>query len=330
MYKEWDVNTSHIPMPYLGFSVAGIEFGVTAYGGLGIGVEMEIEFAALGFSATGNIKRGIEYDAENNLQNYISDQDFVYSKTGPQIEFESMNITLYLKPTLYLALEYIGDIFFGLQTSIEFTFSKNVDYDDSADFADCAIDYVPSTKLLSFVGARLQPLGLTDILDKNASIESAHSILYDLQGCITQSTLTKLETYLHPSSRRRLGDHGNINDTVVDTVTFNGKHAMLDYTNSHLLHMDRYYGWGSRNSRWYGNMTRLPSKCPSGRVLVDGMGYEHPVYIPEEGSLVIRVEDDKNGESLTALLHTNVELFADDWGITTNVTCLSRMQLLKV
>ena len=62
------------------------------------------------YEADGYIKRGIEYDADSNTQNYISEHSFEYNKQGPKLQFTSLNITFYLKPTIYLSLNYIGSV----------------------------------------------------------------------------------------------------------------------------------------------------------------------------------------------------------------------------
>jgi len=330
--KEWAINTPHVPIPYLGISVGGIEFGFTVYGGLGFGVKMEIDYVYMGYNVRGSIKRGIEYDADNNVQNYIGEHSFTHSKDGPQLEFNSMNITLYIKPTLYLALEYVGNVYFGVQAQVEFTFTKDADYDNTGDSTACAIDYVPTAKLLLFVGAKLQPLKLVTVWEKKASVEVAHATLTDLEGCITQSTLTTLETYLGTtSSRRRLAmsDGNGMGGDLWSNATWDGTHAFVDYTKAHSVDMHRQFDWGSMNSRWWGNMSSLPSICPENRTLADEDGNEYAVQMPEVGQLVIKVEGNDDGESLVGVLKTFVEVFYDDWGITTNVTCLSRMQLQK-
>ena len=85
--------------------MGGVAFGFTVYGGLGIGAKVEIDYVYMGYTAMGSIKRGIEYDADKNIQNYIGEHDFTYQKMGPQLEFDSMNVTLYIKPTYVFLAE---------------------------------------------------------------------------------------------------------------------------------------------------------------------------------------------------------------------------------
>ena len=112
MNLEYDLDTPKVPIPYLSIGVFGIEFGFVVYGALGIGVQIEVDYISFTYEADGYIKRGIEYDSEGNTQNYIGEHNFEYNKQGPQLEFTSMNITFYLKPTVYLALNYVGAVKF--------------------------------------------------------------------------------------------------------------------------------------------------------------------------------------------------------------------------
>ncbi len=78
---------------------------------------------------TGSVRRGLEYrrpyyEGEEGTMNYIKDSSFNYDREGPEIEFTSANITVYLKPTLYLALEYVANVYFGFKPALTFHFEK--------------------------------------------------------------------------------------------------------------------------------------------------------------------------------------------------------------
>lgn len=107
--KEWDVYSTHVPIPYLGFGVGGIEFGFTVYGGLGIGVEIEIDYVTMGYTAHGSITRGIEYDAENNVQNYIADSFICCVFQHFQLKIDYLHRDAYL-PSIYSKCRFTAPI----------------------------------------------------------------------------------------------------------------------------------------------------------------------------------------------------------------------------
>eukprot|EP01084_Bolivina_argentea_P256835 432580_1 len=309
---EYDLDTPKIPIPYLSIGVFGIEFGFVVYGALGIGVEIEIDYIWFSYSAYGTIKRGIEYDSNTNKQNYIGEHSFTYNKQGPQLQFTSVNITFYIKPTIYLALNYIGSVYFGLQPEIEFTFTKDVNFYDDTISSNCAIDYVPTAKLLVFIGAEIKPLNLYTIWQKEPSLEVAHAVLSSLEGCITHSELTNLETYLGDSiSRRRMIESENDLNTS----------CYIDYTNTSVRNRDRYYEWGSQSSQWWGNKTILSNVCMENKQL-NNNNYIWPINIPKTGNLLIKVMDKLGGNSMIGIYKTYIELFKNNnelFNITTNV-----------
>ncbi len=131
-----------------------------------------------------------------------------------------MNITFYLKPTIYLALNYIGAVYFGIQPEIEFTFAKDVNFYDTVS-SDCAIDYVPTATLLVFIGAELKPLNLYTIWQKEPSLEVAHAVLSSLEGCITHSELTNLETYLGSQTSQWWGNKTQLLDVCMESQQLN-------------------------------------------------------------------------------------------------------------
>ena len=122
---EWDGTSSKLPIPYLSFDVFGITFGFDVYGTLGIGVSIDIDFALFGGKISGSISRGIEYTPSNGVSYINSDSGFTYTINGPELLFTTASVTIYSKPTLYLALDYIGDVYFGIQGEITFTLVQN-------------------------------------------------------------------------------------------------------------------------------------------------------------------------------------------------------------
>ena len=179
---------------------------------------------------------------------------------------------------MYLALNYIGNVYFGVQPQIELTFNKDADYDDTS---GCAIDYTPTAKLLLFIGATIKPLGMETVWHKEASVEVAYSVLTSLEGCITHSEITNLETYIADlsTSRRRL----SASDTARESVCY------VDYTSTNTRNRDRFYKWGSRTSEWWANKTTLSSVCN-----VD----ENALQVAS-GKLLLRVMANEGGESMT-------------------------------
>ena len=122
---EWDGSTTKIPVPYLSFDVFGITFGFDIYGALAIGVNIDIDFSIFGGKATGSISRGIEYTPSNGISYISNDNSFSYSINGPELLYTTADITVYAKPTLYLELDYIGNVYFGIQSEVTFNLVQN-------------------------------------------------------------------------------------------------------------------------------------------------------------------------------------------------------------
>ena len=132
----------------------------------------------------------------------------------------SANITFYVKPTLYLELTYVGAVYFGLQPEIQL----KLEQDTAENSTDCAIDFIPTAKLLAFIGAELKPLDLYTAWEKELSLNVVQFVLTTLEGCITEAELTTIESYLTElgiDSRRR-------NTRRLGTDTFSNFY--LDYT----------------------------------------------------------------------------------------------------
>merc|ERR1712154_404616 len=74
-----------------------------------------------------------------------------------------------------------------------------------------------------------------------------------------------------------------------------------------------------------GNRSMLTSVCEQNEKLSDGVN-EWEINTPNSGNLLLRVLDNSGGDSMMAVYKTLVELrYEDGWGITTNVSCLSRL-----
>ncbi len=100
---------------------------------------------------TGSITRGLEYrrpeSGGEGTMNYIKYSSFNYDRAGPEIEFTSASITVYLKPTLYLSLDYVGDVYFGFKPALTFEFEKET----ALSKTDCASYLYPLSLSLLFL-----------------------------------------------------------------------------------------------------------------------------------------------------------------------------------
>ena len=242
---------------------------------------------------------------------YITDESFDHSLIGPKLEFTSANITFYLKPTLYLELTYVGDIYFGIEPEIELKLTKDATSNVST---DCAIEYTPTAKLLAFVGAELDPLDLGTIWKKQISLTVVQFVLTTLEGCITEAELTTIETYIDELdsevSIRRLLDSSEYSNFY------------LDYTS---VSTDRYgnnYKWGKKGTEWWGNLTTL------------NISGNAQIYLADSGKLLLKVRED-SGDELIGIYVTRIDNVylapsnSNDFGMITNVSCVSRSQFLK-
>ena len=133
------------------------------------------------------MSRGIEYTKENGL-NYISDESLDYDIVGPDLDYNSATLEIYIKPTVYLELDYIASVYLGIQPQMNFNLQLN------SGKSDCVIDYTPTAKVSGFVGGKIDPFGFV-LINASTSVTLTQVTLTSLEGCITQNVLSTYEIW---------------------------------------------------------------------------------------------------------------------------------------
>eukprot|EP01084_Bolivina_argentea_P184348 317948_1 len=304
-------------VPEFGFVMAGIEFGLFLYGQVDIGFSADIDSFAYTANVHGDITKGVHYNAHDGNQVYYNKQNFYYDQEGPEAEFDSANVVLYIQPTAYLELAHVGDIYFGFQPRLNLALNKI--YSDP----NCAIHYVPSIDLLHFVGADLSIFNW----HLKMSFDTIQSTLSSFSGCITQEQITRMQVGSSQYSYRRR----SLLDAQTSSLDAHPlvSNISIDYFTATLNDFEIDHIWGNKSSRWYGNMSTVHDVCNDYTQTCGG--YDNfPILLPNASSLIVSVKDHK---TLIAVYHTDVWVTQDNgWDLAnitiyTKTSCVARHEL---
>eukprot|EP01084_Bolivina_argentea_P237988 399856_1 len=336
------IRIDEVAVPDFGYNVAGFTFGLFTSGEIEIGLQVDVEPFTFEYRATGRIKKGMIYDYDAGTQNYINENDLMYWKNGPKTKFQTTNIVLYAQPTIYLKLDHVGAVFFGLQPRLNLNYDRVPDSTDS-----CALYCTPSLSLNTFIGIDIDTLGFQ--WDKQYKLDMLQPTITDWGGCVEQAKVVQIQThspyldytpdswdgyygyyyynssysyydYDYDGNRRRMTSSGSTNNINV---------ALIDLS---LISIDAYRsdgqnsGWGKSNTQWWANMSTISEICNDWTLSCGG--YKGlPILIPTNATLMISVI---NNKTLLGLYHTFIEVTpTSGWDLDnvdhyTNISCISR------
>ena len=189
-------------VPDLSFTVSGVTIGFSTYGVLSVGVESTAKYAEFGAKINGEIERGVMYSKDAGTYEYITDQTLDYSLVGPILEYSTSKLRVYIKPTLYMKMDYVGSLYFGLSSSLAIATTEN------SGTSTCVIDYTPSGKVTSYIGGEVYLLPSSSLSSFNFTnqVSVSQTVLTNLEGCITQEDLlTYQDGIIETTDSRRLG-----------------------------------------------------------------------------------------------------------------------------
>eukprot|EP01084_Bolivina_argentea_P077334 140255_1 len=324
---EFSVKTCGVGVPGLSFNIVGVHFGFSLYGEFSVSVDIETPLT-YSFSLYGTLQRGIKYDADKNIQHYFGDHSFSSSFSGPTLGFDSTEISVHARATLYLVLSLIGNVYIGIQPQTVVSLTDSSHYGSGS---GCAIHYTPSVTAQVFVGATINLANMYNIWSKKAFL-AEYKLNVGSSGCITYDDITNLNEwandendcyygYLCTKYRRRMLP----NDPATSLTQF-----MVNYTSAKTIY-DFDYQWGKYNTIWHANLTTLNKTCHDwyhSHYDFDAIPFN--AALPSYGYLMIYPQDN-DGNILYGIYKTVNEIsFEDGYLITTNVTCISRYQFIKV
>ena len=78
-----------------------------------------------------------------------------------------LSVSFYLRPKIYLVLDYVGDVYFGVEPRLTFKFTKDV-YD--SDCGQCFFFNFLFFIFLIFFFLNLKIVSLNDTFDKQANV----------------------------------------------------------------------------------------------------------------------------------------------------------------
>ena len=246
---------------------------------------------------------------------------------------------VYVRPTVYLELDYVGSVYFGLQGEAEFTITEN------SGSSDCVIDYTPTAKITTFVGGRLAPLNYT-LWNGSTQLSTYQATLTSLEGCITSSELTTYELSWSGSDSTETTATYTYTETDTDTdgsdttgatgTTGTDRRRLArknrQYTNFHvnynspntLAYTEPMQLWGKKGNEWWGNLTN--AICES--------SYENTnETLADEGWLLLRVTQAKRGQfrplKMIGIYQTKFNNYTLIDGSKTNFICLARLNFTE-
>eukprot|EP01083_Nonionella_stella_P084791 234794_1 len=331
---EYTEQTPKEPLPDISFSVASVDVDFNIYGEMAIGVATDLKTFAGGFKAQGKIKKGLQYNKTDTQHqyNYINEQGKLnYAMSGPQAELASGEVMMYVRPTLFLEMEHLGDFYFGLQPTFELNLTRDVT-------PKCAVHYAPALKLNTFIGGNLDFVAW----HKNIDLAAVQTNLDNLAGCVDKSEVLRNQipdvntmalqneywmwTYNNDSidtfynADRRLLSADNDGDTQ-DTSTF------INYHNVQLRPKFNAVSdkWNDRSLEWWGNLSEISDVCEDWSTVCSA--YDLRAIKPHTGSLKVSLDNDS---SLIGIFRSVIDIDpAVHWGlvdalIQTNVSCLAR------
>eukprot|EP01084_Bolivina_argentea_P262658 444256_1 len=316
---EIEIFSDSWPIPDFGFEVGNFKFGIFVGGAVAIGAEIETDIFVFKFNAKGSITKGFTYDAEpepgKDKQNYISEQDFHFDRTGPKLSFTSVKVTIYNQITVYLTLEHVGSVYFGLRPQAVLTFEKNKKLKTKI----CPLYYTISPQLLPFIGVNISTLGFK--WKKKIPLPVLQTDFINMDGCIDHFEVTQIQSDSDASTRRRL----------VPPLETNTATTFIDVSSIVNDNLMKTAGFGNVGSEWWANMSTIDELCDDWIKTCSISGTTIPMLAPDNATLLIHVIDDI---TLIAIYETFIPIGPgtkwnlDNVSVYSNVSCLARHRLI--